>query len=456
MNHVDTTSPITHISLCAGYGGIDIGLARAIPDLRTIAFSEIEAFACANLVSKMEAGLLDCAPIWTDLKTFPWDEFLGKVDIISGGFPCQPFSCAGKRNGDEDPRHLFPYILDGIRRSRPSIVFLENVEGIISSKLNGEGWNDPAGTPVLLHVLRELERVGYKATAGVFSASEVGAPHQRKRVFIMAHRKCEGLEGWRRILQPESLECRSSKHSSEGGNLLVNSINNVGSYVCREQCSQKEQSIISNASNLAYPLCSGSGEDQQPTELRTAWIEQSSRSSRVSSESTQRREVTIWPSRPGQPQYEWEPPRVVGNANGVERRGATNIPRSQGERSTDSIRLESASETNMGNSQRIRLESTRDKGAMGKESGNPSTEGSELASAIEESSYPRIAECKAEPSLGGNLNGTSNWMGHAELYVSCDNRTDELRLLGNGVVPDTATIAFKTLIGQLTNNKTQK
>lgn len=198
MNHVDTTSPITHISLCAGYGGIDIGLARAISNLRTIAFSEIEAFACANLVSKMEAGLLDCAPIWTDLKTFPWDEFRGKVDIISGGFPCQPFSCAGKRNGDEDPRHLFPYILDGIRRSRPSIVFLENVEGIISSKLNGEGWNDPAGTPVLLHVLRELERVGYKATAGVFSASEVGAPHQRKRVFILAYRSGEG-HNWRAL-----------------------------------------------------------------------------------------------------------------------------------------------------------------------------------------------------------------------------------------------------------------
>jgi len=199
-NHVDTASPLTHISLCAGYGGIDLGLARAIPNIRTIAFSEIEAFACANLVSKMEAGLLDCAPIWTDLKTFPWDQFCGKVDIISGGFPCQPFSCAGKRNGDEDPRHLFPYILDGIRRCRPSIVFLENVEGIISSKLNGEGWNDPAGTPVLLHVLRELERVGYKTTAGVFSASECRAPHQRKRVFIMAHNLSErGKELTRKI-----------------------------------------------------------------------------------------------------------------------------------------------------------------------------------------------------------------------------------------------------------------
>ena len=86
MSHVDSTSPVTHVSLCAGYGGIDLGLHRAIPNLRTIAVSEIEAFACANLVAKMEAGLLDPAPIWTDLKTFPWAEFRDRVDILSGGY----------------------------------------------------------------------------------------------------------------------------------------------------------------------------------------------------------------------------------------------------------------------------------------------------------------------------------------------------------------------------------
>ena len=177
---MDTTKTVTHISLCAGYGGIDLGLKRAIPNLRTIAFSEIEAYACANLVAKMEQGLLDQAPIWTNLKTFPWADFRGKVDVLSGGYPCQPFSTSGKRLGTEDPRHLWPYIADGIRTMRPRMCFFENVEGHITLGLR--------------EVISELESLGYNTTWGIFSASEVGAPHRRKRIFIMAYSK--GRQSW--------------------------------------------------------------------------------------------------------------------------------------------------------------------------------------------------------------------------------------------------------------------
>ena len=182
---------LTHISLCTGYGGIDIGLKRTGMDVRSICYVEIEAFAIANLISKMEKDLLDPAPIWTDLKTMPWETFKGKVDILSGGFPCQPFSQAGQRNADDDPRHLWPHIVKGIKRlDYPPILFFENVEGIVNAKLKGEDWSDPQGTPVLLHVLREMERMGYNATAGIYSAKEVGAPHQRKRVFILGVLDC--------------------------------------------------------------------------------------------------------------------------------------------------------------------------------------------------------------------------------------------------------------------------
>jgi DNA (cytosine-5)-methyltransferase 1 len=382
---VDTPSPITHISLCAGYGGIDLGLARAIPNIRTIAFSEIEAFACANLVSKMEAGLLDCAPIWTDLKTFPWDQFCGKVDIISGGFPCQPFSCAGKRNGDEDPRHLFPYILDGIRRCSPSIVFLENVEGIISSKLNGEGWNDPAGTPVLLHVLRELERVGYKATAGVFSASECSAPHQRKRVFIMAHNLCErGKELTRKIPV-------KSQYPPLGTAILF-----ADSYVRGSQAGIPRQ----EQRHEGYAGISDNYSGQ------------------------------VWPSRPGQPQYKWEPPRVLDNN-----------PKTRGGRG------ELDDSTNA-NDQRWKPEMGKNRTHIRWRNKMDSISQQHRGA---DGSIGTVSKCETEPPLGGNPNGTSRGVGYAKLSVSCDNRTDELRLLGNGVVPATAEKAFNILWEKLTN-----
>ena len=106
-------------------------------------------------------------------------------------------SCRKASRRTEDPRHLFPYIADGIRECQPRIVFLENVEGIISAKTAD-------GESVLQYVLRELEGLGYRATAGVFSAAEVGAPHQRKRVFIigLAYSDRRGmLEGHRAGMQ---------------------------------------------------------------------------------------------------------------------------------------------------------------------------------------------------------------------------------------------------------------
>ena len=180
----NTEQTVTLLEWCAGYGGIGLGLRRAIPNLRTIGYAEIEDYPITILASLMEKGLIDIAPIWSNLKAWPCEEFRGKVDILVAGFPCQPFSHAGKRGGDEDPRHLWPYISRAIGIIRPRYVFCENVEGILSARLAGDQWSDPEGTPVLLHVLRELERLGYRATAGLFSAAEQGAPHNRKRTFI--------------------------------------------------------------------------------------------------------------------------------------------------------------------------------------------------------------------------------------------------------------------------------
>jgi DNA (cytosine-5)-methyltransferase 1 len=326
---VDHTSKLTHVSLCTGYAGIDIGLKRALSGaLRSVAYVEIETFPISNLVSKIENGHLDPAPIYTDLKTFPWRRFHGRVDILSGGFPCQPFSSAGARRGDDDPRHLFPYILNGLRElGRPSLVFLENVEGIISSKLKGDGWSDPEGTPVLLHVLRELERVGYDATAGVFSAREIGAPHQRKRVFILA--------------------CRSDL--SESGRALVSGLLERGVNVV-DSCDNSGRR--SRGADVGHTHAWG----REISERRIA--------GRCHEDVSATESGTAYPAPRGAEQHPWEPPRV-----------------------------------------------TRE----------------------------------AQPAMGGDADGAPCGLDYAELCRSVDNRTDELRLLGNGVVPDTATRAFREL-----------
>ena len=204
--NVDSAKTITLVSHCFGYGGIDLGLREVFRErLRCISSSEIEMYAVWNALAKVEQGLFDAPfPIWSDIKSFPFASFHGKVGIYSAGFPCQPFSCAGKGEADNDPRHLFPYIKRGCEQMRPALVFLENVGGIVNARLKSEGWNDPVGTPVLLHVLRELERIGYSPTWGVFSAAEVGASHQRKRVFILA--KLAHTEGERGFQAAERRE----------------------------------------------------------------------------------------------------------------------------------------------------------------------------------------------------------------------------------------------------------
>ena len=187
--NVDITEELpTVLSFCSGYGGIERGLELAGFKHRVIAFSEIEAYAIANLVAKMEANLLFPAPVYTNLKTLPVQPFRDKVDLITGGYPCQPFSAAGQRKGTDDPRHLWPYIRGHIESIRPVRCFFENVEGHISLGLR--------------EVIADLESLGYTATWGIFSAREVGAPHQRKRVYILANserdpiREQSGGRGW--------------------------------------------------------------------------------------------------------------------------------------------------------------------------------------------------------------------------------------------------------------------
>ena len=201
---------------------------------------------------------------------------------------CQPFSSAGSRNADGDPRHLFPYIRHGIEIMRPDCVFLENVEGIVSAKLAGDGWNDPSGTPVLLHVIRELERLDYTAEAGVFSASECEAPHQRKRLFILAVANSAV-----RRYTISGLWNSEFRASAETGLL------------CRSGDSSR------NAESEKPKLADSGLFGRQGSEQQTAGSVESGQEPGCEHRGKCLSRFQFWPSRPGESQSLWEPPRVV-------------------------------------------------------------------------------------------------------------------------------------------------
>ena len=170
-----TRTVLTGLGLCAGIGGIELGLRLALGDAyRAICYVEREASAAAVIVARMADKALDEAPVWDDLDTFDGKPWRGVGDIVTAGYPCQPFSCAGKRLADRDPRHLWPSIARIIAEVEPPFVFLENVPTHLALGFDA--------------VKAELEGLGYRVEAGLFTAVEVGAPHLRQRLFVLAYR----------------------------------------------------------------------------------------------------------------------------------------------------------------------------------------------------------------------------------------------------------------------------
>jgi DNA (cytosine-5)-methyltransferase 1 len=152
-------------SLCTGYGGLDIA-AEAFFNAETIWCAEYDQHA--SKVIQERFGYLN----YKDIKTINWDE-VPAVDILTAGYPCQPFSVAGNRKGKDDARHLWPYIKEGIRTLRPRWVVMENVKGHLTLGCD--------------QVLYDLAQIGYDARWQVVRAAEVGAPHNRARLFIVAY-----------------------------------------------------------------------------------------------------------------------------------------------------------------------------------------------------------------------------------------------------------------------------
>ncbi len=194
-----------HVDLCSGIGGFALGFQWAGLSPQPHLFCDIEPW-CRSILQQHWPNV----PVASDVKELANDpdRNVPDCDIITAGYPCQPFSAAGKRKGTEDDRHIWPYILKIVASKRPTWCVFENVYGHISLGLD--------------EVLTDLEHEGYTTRTFVVPACGVNAPHKRNRVWIIAHTN--------NPRQPtDEGESRTSKEGNNTGRLCENVSNTSSS-----------------------------------------------------------------------------------------------------------------------------------------------------------------------------------------------------------------------------------
>jgi DNA (cytosine-5)-methyltransferase 1 len=163
-----------HLDLFSGIGGFALA-CRMVGGIETVGFCEIDPWA-RRVLSKNFPGV----PIHEDVKTLNPNEYT-PIELITGGYPCQPFSVAGERRGKEDDRHLWPAMRRIVEAAKPRWLLCENVAGHITLGLD--------------EVLFDLESIGYATGTIIVPACAVGAGHRRDRLWIIANAECEGRQG---------------------------------------------------------------------------------------------------------------------------------------------------------------------------------------------------------------------------------------------------------------------
>jgi len=190
------------LSLFTGLGGGIYG--SKLLGWKTVAYVEWEPYCQKIIAQRIKDGIFDRGPIFGDVRTFAdkyAERFRGLVDVVSGGFPCQPFSLAGRQQGADDPRDMWPATLATVRAVRPPYCFLENVPGLLGKHRYFE------------KILKDLSEEGYDVRWTCLSAAEVGAPHVRNRLWILATNRIWGRPNKRVYSKCEMLGI------SESGNI---------------------------------------------------------------------------------------------------------------------------------------------------------------------------------------------------------------------------------------------
>ncbi|GJM84245.1 hypothetical protein HMSSN139_67410 [Paenibacillus sp. HMSSN-139] len=309
---------MNHLSLFSGIGGID--LAAHWAGMKTVAFCEREPFP-----QKVLKKHWPDVPIYDDVCTLTAerlkeDGIIGSgrtIDIISGGYPCQPFSHAGKRQGKEDDRHLWPEVYRLLQEIRPRWFVGENVAGHVTLGLDD--------------VLSDLGNIGYTAQPFIIPSAAVGAPHRRDRVFIVGYTASPGFQEWGQSgLSEDNTETRTGleSESERSGEDVADSESKRSGETWKHKRRGPEEWSSGSCETLAHPynervegaensrviICDRS--ERRNKHIRGRGSNETggaieSRLGRVFDGLSDWLDRYQWPAGQGAEQYDWEPPRVA-------------------------------------------------------------------------------------------------------------------------------------------------
>jgi DNA (cytosine-5)-methyltransferase 1 len=232
---------MNELSLFTGGGG---GVyASLLLGHEIVGYVEFNEYCQKIIKQRIEDGIFHNAPIFGDIREFDASPFCGTVDLVSGGFPCQPFSIAGRKKGADDTRNMWPETIRVIKQVKPEKAFLENVPGLLHSGYFGQ-------------ILNDLSEAGYDAKWITLSAGQCGAPHRRERLWILANSRREQ----RKERSRESLRCQEQE-----------AVGSNAEYFCEDVPDSKRKGLEGQQQSLrkqkTYPAISGSRWWEPSTEM---------------------------------------------------------------------------------------------------------------------------------------------------------------------------------------------
>lgn len=301
------TKKYTVGSLFSGIGGLD--LAAQWAGFETSWFVEKDSF-CQRVLKKHWPNTVIYDDVF-ECKNLP------HVDVVVGGFPCQPFSIAGLRKGREDERYLLPEMLRIVKEIGPYVVLFENVPGF-SSIAEGEEHK---------FLLKEIAKMGYDAEWGYLRASDIGAPHQRERFFCLAYSTNRGVDWWNGVekhadpsrkgwWQPAGIrddEFNKTIMAYSDNNWIerrVESKENACESGCQSSGSTAAEIIELGDTSSKRSQREGGSEQEKSKSSEPSGGDAQSRVGRATNGVPCGMDFVGWPARPNEPQYEWESPRV--------------------------------------------------------------------------------------------------------------------------------------------------